>query len=918
MSAITNIFGRDGFFWWIGVVEDRMDPEKLGRCRVRILGYHIDNKETLPTSGLPWAMPMQPISSAALSGKGAAPVGPLEGTWVMGFFVDGPDKQQPMMLGTIGGMPTPAATGCGNQTAEAKKSEEGVLKTADGQVVTDGSGNPVKVESQPNTENSKTSSTSTVNAAITSTLAPLTAPDIQTLMDAIGKKESGSIPGGAQNYGIVNTIGYTGKYQFGAPALVTLGYMVPGPGGVTKNSDMLTDGLWAAANKNGLKSVADWKKNGPIQEVAMFELMNYNYKILVKKGIISSTSSRGEVAGYLWVAHNLGAGAASELKAGRSKKDAYGTGATDVYAKGAALFGESAAPPSAASPDNNVQSNANQPNPKTTDLNKPLNDPKLGQPKAFSDPNSVYPKCDYTDRPDTNKLATGDTEGTIVQKKSGNAVNDIAQGNSGKTWKEPEPAYCARYPYNHVIESESGHTIEMDDTPGKERIHVYHKSGTYVEIDVNGTYVQHVQGDNYAVFSRNNQVYVHGQNNVTIEGPSTLLSKDILSMEVWGETTVNIKNNAKINISGNADVNVAGAANLSVGEDLKVKASSIYLEADNDLHLKAGGDLYAQGGGTVNVKAGSTMNTQAGGGMNIRAGGILGIDGSTTNINDGSAGSATAASSSGLSSPSLDPVQSPSGEALEFVQRPECTAEAENSYNNDGGDDPKKREKEIAAGRTDPVDAAKSDAKAAQGCKRSSTDAPKIIAPTAFKTGEFDSFKEFPYSIQLSRSWTLGALANCGSSSAADNKAFWTDSSKAGFNGFTKSQLLDNLRGLCINVLDPVKAKYPNIQLTSCMRFSVPPGGSQTSQHMKGQAADFILSGTGQAALYDCALWMRDNVAYDQLLLEYKTFSGVWKCWIHVSFNPAGTRGVEASGKPKVATLVDDSTSKRFLCDLSQ
>jgi hypothetical protein len=70
--------------------------------------------------------------------------------------------------------------------------------------------------------------------------------------------------------------------------------------------------------------------------------------------------------------------------------------------------------------------------------------------------------------------------------------------------------------------------------------------------------------------------------------------------------------------------------------------------------------------------------------------------------------------------------------------------------------------------------------------------------------------------------------------------------------------------------------------------------------------------------MYDCALWIRDNVAYDQLLLEYKTFGGVWKCWIHVSFNPTGARGVEASGKPKVATMVDDSINKRYLCDLSQ
>ena len=176
MSAITNIFGRDGFFWWIGVVEDRNDPEKLGRCRVRILGYHIDNKETLPTTGLPWAMPMQPITSAALSGKGSSPVGPLEGTWVMGFFVDGADKQQPMMLGTIGGMPNPSGNGCAKQKEEETTNANDTLKTSDGKPVTDGSGNPVKVEPQTNTENSNNTPGSTIGAAIGATLHPWQLP----------------------------------------------------------------------------------------------------------------------------------------------------------------------------------------------------------------------------------------------------------------------------------------------------------------------------------------------------------------------------------------------------------------------------------------------------------------------------------------------------------------------------------------------------------------------------------------------------------------------------------------------------------------------------------------------------------------------------------------------------------------------
>ena len=45
------------------------------------------------------------------------------------------------------------------------------------------------------------------------------------------------------------------------------------------------------------------------------------------------------------------------------------------------------------------------------------------------------------------------------------------------------------YPFNHVIETESGHYVEIDDTKDNERIHVYHKTGTFLEIDPLGNII---------------------------------------------------------------------------------------------------------------------------------------------------------------------------------------------------------------------------------------------------------------------------------------------------------------------------------------------------------------------------------------------------------------------------------------------
>jgi len=97
--------GKDGFVWWVGVVEDRNDPLLLGRCRIRCYGWHSSDKNKVKTNDLPWAHPVQPISSAAISGVGQSPLGPVEGTWVVGFFRDGDEAQHPVFIGTLGGIP---------------------------------------------------------------------------------------------------------------------------------------------------------------------------------------------------------------------------------------------------------------------------------------------------------------------------------------------------------------------------------------------------------------------------------------------------------------------------------------------------------------------------------------------------------------------------------------------------------------------------------------------------------------------------------------------------------------------------------------------------------------------------------------------------------------------------------------------
>jgi hypothetical protein len=91
----NNFMGLSGFVWWIGVIEDINDPLKNGRCKVRIFGWHTDNKSLLPTDDLPWSQQMLSINSPNSWGCLKTD------DWVVGFFLDGENAQFPVMFGLL-------------------------------------------------------------------------------------------------------------------------------------------------------------------------------------------------------------------------------------------------------------------------------------------------------------------------------------------------------------------------------------------------------------------------------------------------------------------------------------------------------------------------------------------------------------------------------------------------------------------------------------------------------------------------------------------------------------------------------------------------------------------------------------------------------------------------------------------------
>ncbi len=334
-----NFMGRNGFTWFVGVVEDRNDPKFLGRVRVRCLGLHTENLEKLPTADLPWAHPMNPITSATISGVGQTPLGPVEGTWVVGFFSDGGEAQTPIIMGTLPGVPS--------------------YLSAD------------------------------------------------------------NMDGDRQTIGFLDPLGNYPKY----------------------------------------------KDETDINRLAV-----------------------------------------------------------------------------------NAEDNPH---------------PTLTLRKADRD------------------LAVG-----VANVDATTVVDDTVDADDGKFWDEPETSYNAKYPHNHVYETEGGHLREYDDTVGAKRIHERHASGTGYEIGDDGTRITRVKKDNYTIVTADDYVHIQGESKGTFD------------------KGLRVKVNATGEEGNNYNIEVGAKSNVTIEVQ------------DGDINLIS--QL-----GDVNLKAGKNMNIDVAQALNIKVGGAI-------------------------------------------------------------------------------------------------------------------------------------------------------------------------------------------------------------------------------------------------------------------------------------------------------
>ena len=181
--------------------------------------------------------------------------------------------------------------------------------------------------------------------------------------------------------------------------------------------------------------------------------------------------------------------------------------------------------------------------------------------KGFNDPDEQYP--DKIGEPDYSRLARNeDIDQTIVQTKSDN--KDTGVSTVTGSWDEPEPYYSAEYPENKVIHTHSGIVVEIDDTEGSERVHVYHPSNSYIEINSDGSMVIRNAQDKFEIVDNDKKQHIQNNLDRTVDSNRTSEVGGDEDEHIGGDRTVDTDGETIDTSQNDSTVN---GANVNLNRD---------------------------------------------------------------------------------------------------------------------------------------------------------------------------------------------------------------------------------------------------------------------------------------------------------------------------------------------------------------
>lgn len=514
---------------------------------------------------------------------------------------------------------------------------------------------------------------------------------------------------------------------------------------------------------------------------------------------------------------------------------------------------------------------------------------------GFRDPNGKYPLQDYVNEVDTNRLARGIIDGTIVSKKDANRITGVPLANGMGSWDQPLPAFGAKYPFNKVMETESGHIQEWDDTPGQERIHTYHRAGTYSEVDPNGSQTNYIVGENFIIMERNGFIHVGGDCNLTVEGNANIYAKTDANIQVEQDATVVVGNNLSIGAAKDLDIAVGGDIQIKAGGSLKIAADNITTKSTNNLYMQAG-----QG---TSIKS-NMVELESAQDMNILTGATLYFDYAEGQFGNGASGAQDVEDFDLPAPPAGHPVNPTVPQLLPPDRQTEELASAETPEDYATPEGRKfSNDQAQSTGVPVPPPAVASETSTPGG---GSNNVIPVDCKVIYNTTNFTN------DYRMSKNFTLGMLISGGLNGPHKLvDQLLKDTANGPERVFKVQEIVCNLATAAQNILEPYLDVLPGgiggygkqWTISSGYRLKgVVKTESPTSDHCKGHCFDIALLLPDRFnKTYQLVQQLEKLVNYDQIILEYRYKDQVW---IHSGYKPNGNR--------KMAfTMVNDKVYQR-------
>ena len=621
-----SFIGQDKFIWWIGVIESRQDPLKLGRCKVRIFGWHKDSVTEQPTESLPWAYPIIPLD------HGKNTLGPREGDWIMGFFADAEVAQKPMMMGILPGMNESTAPDPKEQIGHQDLRPNEVLK---------GHQQPYPPRYYDIIQFADGSGTTITEYELKSRY-----PDDKILREAETSRYARGF-----TYGVILKTSNSKKTKKKElklkdpknPLNVLLDPETLRP----QDRKFISDLAQSIGNELGSNG-QDLAKDVPqeLLDNLTTEVTKQENEPQIELGSILFQNIDGDIT-------------TSEGKDKILRSGGYTAAGTVLWEQDGDIF-----------------------------LVDVFGKFKNNQ-TAYTESGYEYTIDEVIPQP------MGHLYRTLLRPKILNLLQQkyipigehleasgefaVFPENMGGSFSEPFVPYNTQYPYNHVYESESGHLLEFDDTPGFERIHLIHRSGTFEEIHPSGLKVSKTVNDDYRYYLKNEYKHTEGKAYHTIDkglrilvnggggpdnhynicvGPGSNLNittadgqvnfYSTKEFQIFCDSDVNIDcENLKIHTRADTIIHTEGDADWHVEGDMRLRVDGSFYQSigedkitvvGGNYEKTVGGDYPSGVGGFISETSGSYNKTQAAssiselsGTSNTRTSGISITDTTITN-----------------------------------------------------------------------------------------------------------------------------------------------------------------------------------------------------------------------------------------------------------------------------------------------